>query len=292
MSEKAPGPGNARAALAATAITVLLWASAFVVIRSAGVYFSAGPLAFGRLVVGLLVLGVTLVIRRQGWPPRAAWPGIVVSGVLWFAVYFVALNWGEQNVDAGTASVLVNIGPILIALLSGWLLKDVIAPRAFAGLLVSFAGVVVVGFAISGHGRESVFGVLLCLVAAVSYAGGVVAQKPALRRASALQVTTFGCAVGTICCLPFAGTLLTQIGRAPLSASLDIIYLGIFPTALAFTTWAYALSRTTATNMGVTTYIVPALTVLLAWAFLGQVPPPLSLAGGVLCLIGVVVARS
>lgn len=292
MSVKTADPKNTVAAFAAVAITVLLWASAFVVIRSAGEYFSAGPLALGRLVVGALALGVTSVIRRQGWPPRAAWPGIAVSGVLWFGVYFVALNWGEQKIDAGTASMLVNIGPILIALLSGWLLKDAIPPRAFAGLIVSFGGAVVVGFAMSGHGKESVVGVLLCLVAAASYAGGVVAQKPALKHASALQVTSFGCAVGATCCLPFTGTLIAQIGRNPLSANLDIIYLGIFPTALAFTTWAYALSRTTATNMGATTYIVPVLTVLLAWALLGQAPPWLSLAGGALCLIGVGVTRS
>lgn len=292
MNEEKAVSKDAVAALVAAAITVLLWASAFVVIRSAGDYFSAGSLALGRLLVGALALGVTSLIRRQGWPPRSAWPGIAISGVLWFGVYFVALNWGEQKVDAGTASMLVNIGPILIALLSGWLLKDVIPPRAFAGLAVSFVGTVVVGFASSGHGKESVFGVLLCLVAAVSYAGGVVAQKPALKRASALQVTTFGCAVGAICCLPFAGTLITQIGRDPLAANLDVIYLGIFPTALAFTTWAYALSRTTATNMGATTYIVPVLTVLLAWAFLGQLPPWLSLVGGTLCLIGVGVTRS
>jgi drug/metabolite transporter (DMT)-like permease len=98
----------------------------------------------------------------------------------------------------------------------------------------------------------------VCLAAAVAYAGGVVAQKPALRHASALQVTTFDCAIGAIGCLPFAGQLITEVRQAPLSANLDILYLGIFPTALAFTTWAYVLSRSTATRLGTTTYIVPA----------------------------------
>jgi drug/metabolite transporter (DMT)-like permease len=282
----------ARLALVAAAITVVLWASAFVVIRDAGQFFSAGSLALGRLAIAAVALLATLVIRRQGWPPRAAWPGIVISGVLWFGVYFVALNWGEQLVDAGTASMLVNIGPILIALFSGWLLKDKLPPRVFAGLAVSFLGAVVVGFAMSGNGKASLLGVLLCLAAAVSYAGGVVAQKPALRHGSPLQVTTFGAVIGTVACLPFAGQLVTEIGRAPLSANLDMLYLGIFPTAIAFTTWAYALSHTTATKMGATTYIVPAVTVLLAWALLSQVPPWLAVVGGVVCLAGVAVTRS
>ena len=98
--------------------------------------------------------------------------------------------------------------------------------------------------------------------------------------------------MGAIACLPFAGQLISQVGKAPLSANLDIVYLGVFPTALAFTTWAYALSRTTAAKMGATTYLVPVVTVLLAWAFLDQVPAWLSLAGGAACLVGVAVTRS
>jgi drug/metabolite transporter (DMT)-like permease len=293
MTEKtASATRGAQLALVAAAITVVLWASAFVVIRSTGQYFSAGALALGRLLIAALALGVTSVLRRQGWPPKAAWPGIIVSGVLWFGVYFVTLNWGEQKVDAGTASMLVNIGPILIALFSAWLLKDKLPPRVFAGLAISFVGAIVVGFSMSGNGKASIVGVLLCVIAAVSYAGGVVGQKPALRHASALQVTTFGCVIGAIACLPFAGQLITEVGKAPLSANLGVLYLGIFPTAIAFTTWAYALSRTTATNMGATTYIVPAVTVLLAWAFLSQVPPWLSFVGGAVCLVGVAVTRS
>ncbi len=98
--------------------------------------------------------------------------------------------------------------------------------------------------------------------------------------------------IGTLACAPFAGQLVSQLGAAPLSATLDMIYLGLFPTALAFMTWAYALARTTAGKMGATTYAVPALVVLMSWAALGEIPGPLALAGGVLCLAGVAVTRS
>lgn len=128
-----------------------------------------------------------------------------------------------------------------------------------------------------------------CLVLAGS-AG--VAQKPALGSASALQVTTFGCLVGAVCCLPFAGQLVSEAADAPVSATLNMVYLGVFPTALAFTTWAYALARTTASRMGATTYAVPALVVLMSWLALGEVPGLFTLAGGALCLAGVAVSRS
>jgi drug/metabolite transporter (DMT)-like permease len=280
-----------RRALLAAAVTVVLWASAFVAIRSAGHDFSPGALALGRLLPGAAVLALISLGRRAGWPPRAAWPGIAATGLLWFGVYMVALNWGEQHVDAGTAAMVVNIGPILIALLSGWLLGEGLPRPLIVGITVSFAGVVLVGIATSSGRHPSLAGVLLCLLAAVSYALAVVSQKPALRHASALQVTTFGCAVGAVACLPFAGQLVSQLGTAPLTATLSVAYLGVFPTAVAFTTWAYALSRTSASKMGATTYLVPVLTVLMSWAILGQVPRWLALAGGVLCLAGVTVSR-
>ncbi|WP_459715128.1 DMT family transporter [Actinophytocola sp. KF-1] len=281
-----------RRSLLAAAVTVFLWASAFVAIRSAGEHYSPGALALGRLLSGSVVLVVFLLVRGEGLPRRGAWPGIVISGLLWFGLYMVALNWGEQEVDAGTAAMVVNVGPVLIALLGGWLLKEGFKPRVLAGIAVSFAGAVVVGFSMAGDGHASVLGVLLCVVAAITYAIGVVAQKPALRHGSALQVTTFGCLVGTVACLPFAGQLVAQVSTAPVPATLNVLYLGVFPTGLAFTTWAYALARTTAGKMGATTYAVPALVVLMAWLVLDELPGWVTFLGGALCLAGVAVSRT
>ncbi|MFF3054771.1 DMT family transporter [Streptomyces sp. NPDC057909] len=283
--------GRDRRAIAAAGTTVVLWASAFVSIRSAGESYSPGALALGRLLAGSLTLGAILLVRREGLPSRAAWPGIVTSGVLWFGLYMVVLNWGEQEVDAGTAAMVVNIGPILIALLGARLLGEGLPRRLLTGMAVSFAGAAVVGLSMSGHGSSSVLGVVLCLLAAMAYAGGVVAQKPALRHGSALQITAFGCMVGTVACLPFSGVLVSEAADAPVSATLNMVYLGIFPTALAFTTWAYALARTTAGRMGATTYAVPALVVLMSWLLLGEVPALLTVGGGLLCLAGVAVSR-
>ena len=279
------------AVLAAVSVTVVLWASAFVAIRHAGEAYSPGALALGRLATASVVLGVFAAVRRVGLPPRAAWPGILISGVLWFGGYMVFLNWGEREVDAGTAALVVNVGPILIALLGARLLQERASRSLWAGIAVSFAGTVVVGVSMSGGGGSSVLGVLLCVLAAISYAIGVVAQKPALRHGSALQITTWSCLTGTLACLPFAGVLAGEAARAPLGATLDVVYLGVFPTALAFTTWAYALSRSTAGRMGATTYVVPALVVLMSWLLLDEVPGLLTLAGGALCLAGVAVSR-
>ncbi|WP_329391754.1 DMT family transporter (plasmid) [Streptomyces sp. NBC_01351] len=291
MDQAADGPRTDHRALAAAGVTVVLWASAFVSIRAAAPHYHPGALALGRLLTASVALAVVLLVKRVPLPPRQAWPGILVSGVLWFGLYMVALNWGEQGVDAGTAAMIVNIGPIVIALLGGWLLREGFPPMLLAGMGVSFAGAVVVGLSTSDGGASSLTGVLLCLLAAFTYGAGVVAQKPALQYASPIQVTTYGCFIGTALTLPFAGQLVSQLPEAPLTATLNMIYLGLFPTALAFTTWTYALSRTTAGKMGATTYAVPAVVVLIAWIALDEIPAWLTLLGGAICLTGVAVSR-
>ena len=280
-----------RRSLVAVGVTVVLWASAFVGIRTAGEAFSPGALALGRLVTGLVVLVGILLVRGEGWPKRAAWPGIITAGVLWFGVYMVLLNWGEQHVDAGTASMVVNIGPILIALLGGWILKEGFPRAVLLGIAISFGGAVIVGIGLSNGGSSSLIGLVACVLAAVGYSVAMVLQKPALKHASAVQVTTFSCLVGTLATMPFAGQLVDEAGRASTNDILSVVYLGVFPTGLAFITWAYALHRTTAAKLGATTYVVPAVVVLMSWALVGEVPGWLSLTGGLVCLAGVAISR-
>ena len=111
-------------ALAAAGVTVVLWASAFVAIRHVGTEVSPGALTLGRLLVGSLVLGAVLAVRGFRRPARRDWPLLLVCGLLWFGVYNIALNAAEQRVDAGTTAMLVNVGPLLIALLAGLLLGE------------------------------------------------------------------------------------------------------------------------------------------------------------------------
>jgi len=278
--------------IGAALVTVVLWSSAFVAIRSADRSLSPGALALGRLLVGSLVLGALVLVRREKLPGRGAMLGVLVCGVLWFGVYNVVLNEAERRVDAGIAAMLVNVGPILIAILAGVILREGFPPRLLAGCLVSFAGAAIIAAATSQHGLSEAWGAVLCLIAALAYAGGVVAQKPVLNEASALSVTWLACTVGALSCLPYAPSLVHQFPHAQSSAIAWTIYLGLAPTAIGFVTWAYALARTTAGRMGSTTYLVPPLAVLLGWAVLGEVPPLLALPGGVLCLAGVAVART
>jgi drug/metabolite transporter (DMT)-like permease len=288
-SPPAPAPPRALV-LAAALTTVTLWASAFVGIRAAGHDLSAGALTLARLLVGSAALGALVAVRRQALPPRADLPRLVVCGVLWFGVYNLALNEAERHVDAGTAAMLVNVGPVIIAVLAGTILHEGFPRSLLAGCAVAFAGAVLIGAATS-DGLTPSWGAVLCLVAAVTYAIAVVAQKPLLARTSPLTITWLACLIGTVCCLPFGPQLVSEAGGASTESLAWTIYLGLFPTAIAFTTWAYALTHTSAGRMGSTTYLVPPLATLMGWAYFAETPPGLALAGGALCLAGAALAR-
>jgi drug/metabolite transporter (DMT)-like permease len=292
VAAEAPAKTRDYAALGAAGITVLLWASAFVGIRSAGRTFSPGALSLGRLAVAVAALTIIGLVRGERLPSRAALKEVglplLVCGLLWFGAYNVALNSGERRVDAGTSAMLVALGPILIAILAGFLLREGFPRGLFAGCAIAFAGVVVIGVASSTH-TATTTGVLLCLAAAFAYAGGVVAQKIVLRVLTPIQ-TMFMCAViGAAVCLPFAGQLFRQLG--PAHAEGWVLYLGIGPTALGFALWGFALTRTSAGKLAATTYLVPPISVLLGWLWLGESPAGLAFLGGALALAGVAVSR-
>ncbi|MBJ7357668.1 MAG: DMT family transporter [Nocardioides sp.] len=275
----------------AVGVTLVLWASAFVAIRHLADTFTAGSLSLGRLLVGTLCLGVVALSRGVPRPTGRQWVSLVAIGVLWFGVYNVALNAGEQHVDAGTAVMLIQVSPVLVALLAATFLHERFTGYLALGLALAFSGVALIATASDSAGERSVLGVVLCLVAAVVYSVSLVLQKPLVASIPAIHVTWIACTIGAVVCLPFAGQLVDDARDASAADLWWVLYLGVFPTAVAFTTFAYALRTMTASNLGVTTYLVPPITILMGWLFLDEVPPTMAYVGGVLALVGVAVAR-
>ncbi len=254
-------PGQiSRLGIAAVVVTVVLWASAFVGIRAVGPSFSPGPLTLGRLAVAAVVLGLVVLPqfrKAAAFPSGREWWPILAYGVMWFGGYNVALNAAEHMLDAGTAALLINVNPILVAVMAGIILKEGFPRWLIIGSLVAFGGVAVIALGSGQRSTADVAGVLLCLLAAALAAVSVIVQKPVLRKFPAAQATWFGIMVGAVCCLPFSGQLVAELQAAPLPATLALVYLGVFPTAIAFTTWAYALSLIDAGRLAATTYLVP-----------------------------------
>ena len=278
---------------AAVVTTLVLWASAFVGIRAIGSAFSPGPMALLRLVVGTVALTAIALVRRghrAGLPRGRSLLLIAGYGVAWFAGYTVLLNAAERHLDAGTAAMVVNVGPLLVAVAAGALLGEGWPRRLLVGILVSFTGVLIIA-ADGATGRTDRIGIVLGLVTAVLYAAGVLVQKVALRTTDALTATWLGCAIGAVVLLPFAPQAVGELAQAPGGAVAAVVYLGVFPTAVGFALWAYALTRLNAGVLASTTLTVPGIVVLMSWALLGELPTVVALVGGALCLAGVAVSR-
>lgn len=280
--------GTPPLAIAAGLVTVFFWASAFIGIRAAGTELSPAALTLARLLIGSVVLGAVVAVRQVKLPPRADLPRLLVCGILWFGIYNVALNAAEQRIDAGTAAMVISLGPVFIAVLAGLLLKEGFPRTLLIGGGIAFLGVVLIGLATSQQGLSAGLGTALALLAAATYAGGVIAQKPLLGRTSALMITWLACLVGAVLCMPFLPQLIDEISNASVETIGWTLYLGIFPTAVAFTTWGYALARSTAGRMGALTYLSPPIAVALAWLILAETPPWLAIVGGALSLAGVI----
>jgi drug/metabolite transporter (DMT)-like permease len=268
----------------------VLWSAAFVGIRVAGRSFSPGSLALGRLAIGTVLLGAMALSQPLVRLSRRELGLLVLAGLLWFGVYNVLLNEAERRVDAGTASMLVLIAPIFIIALAAAFLKERATSNLLLGGGLAFAGVVVIGFATS-RGQATFVGVILCLIAALSSSIGVVAEKPVLSRVSALQVTWICCTVGMLSCLPYTPVLVRELRAAPADGIGSLLFLGVFPTTIAFTTWAYALARGSAGRLAATAYLIPPITIVMSWIILGETPHLIAVLGGALCLVGVYIAR-
>lgn len=281
--------------LAALLVTVLLWASAFVGIRAVGDTYSPGSLSLGRLLVGAVVLTMFARPWRTSLPTGRPLLLVVLYGVVWFGAYNIALNAAERDLDAGTTALIVNIGPIIAAIVAGVLYKEGFPRPLLIGMGIAFAGVALIAVSTdtdsSAVDTASTTGVILCVAAAVFYAFGALAQKPALAYMEPVMSVWLGCLVGAVVCLPFAPALVDELSGASFHDIAWLVYLGVFPTAIGFSTWSYALKRISTGKAASTTYLVPAVATLISWAVLDEVPAALAFVGGAMCLVGVAITR-
>jgi len=276
---------------AAVAVTLLLWASAFAGIKAGLTAYSPGELALLRFLCGSIAMGLYARSRGFGLPDPKDLPRILLVGFLGFTVYHVFLNYGEKSVSAGAASLIVSFTPVMTAFLAVFLLGERLRPAGWAGIAVSVAGVALISLG-EGGGIALNPGCILVLISSLGSSLYNVFQKPFLKRYDPVAFTAYAMTAGTLFMFVFVPGLPAAIVRAPLGATLSVVYLGVFPGAIAYSTWTYALSRMPASRLTTSLYLSPVLAIAIAWLWIGEVPTVLSILGGVVTLAGVLLTNT
>ncbi|HEY92180.1 MAG TPA: DMT family transporter [Dehalococcoidia bacterium] len=270
----------------AIGITILLWASSFAAVRASLQAFTPGHIALFRFFIASIILAVSALVTHTKLPALKDIPVVFLLGFLGVFAFHTAQNYGQVTVTAGSAGMIISSVPIFTAILATIFLGEKLKLWGWLSIFISFLGVSLISLG-EREGVEFDFGVIYLLMAAIVAAIYFVLQKPYLMKYTALQLVTYMIWAGTLLLLVFTPGLIEEVANAPIEATIATIYLGIFPSAVAYVTWSYALSRAPATIVASFLYLQPVLAVIIAWIWLNEIPALISMVGGVVTILGV-----
>ncbi|WP_338082340.1 MULTISPECIES: DMT family transporter [Fictibacillus] len=283
---------NAKA-LSMALITIIIWGSTFAAIRySLHGGYSAGHLVLVRYLIAsfAFILYAIMPGVRFRLPKKQDILRLLLLGWVGISMYHIGVTFGEQTISAGTAGMLIGAAPIFTALFAVIVLKEHLGIPGWTGLAIGLTGIVLITLGSSSSLTVS-GGALLVLMAAVATSVFFVFQKAFLTRYSPVELTAYVTWAGTLPFLWFAPGLLDSIGHATLEAHISTLYVGIFPAAIAYVTWAIALSAGKASSVASMIYLEPGVAILTAWIWLSEWPSTLSLIGGLVAIAGVLVVN-
>jgi drug/metabolite transporter (DMT)-like permease len=268
-------------------IVVLLWASAFPAIQVASPQLGVIGLSFVRLTIAMTTLVLFALVRRIRIPRARDLGWIVAAGFFGMTAYQLLLNASELAVPAGTASIIVAAAPLVSVLVARLLFQERIAPRTVVGSAIAMGGVLAVCLARAGLSLPAT---VMIAVAAMAVQGIYhPLQRPLLRRYSGFEVATYAMIAGTVMTVPFVPFGWNNLSGASLGGWVAAVYLGLLPSAVGFVLWGSAVAKLPVAVSTSLLYLVPPVAVLIAWLWLGDLPLPIELLGGVVVITGVVV---
>ncbi|MGG1227749.1 DMT family transporter [Bacillus halotolerans] len=263
-----------------------LWASAFPGIRVGLEYYTPEHLALFRLLIGSMALLLFAVLTKMRLPDMKDIPVILLLGFLGFALYHILLNIGEKTVSAGIASLLVTTAPIFSAVLSRLFFGEHFGFSKWIGSIISLLGVSFISLGTGDH-TLSMKGILFILLAAFAESIYFVFQARYIKKYGFIPFVTFTIWGASLPMLVFLPGLWGEFVNASMNSTLSIVYLGLFPTVIPYFALAYVTSIVGASEATISLYVTPALTLVISWVWIGEMPSLISLLGGMVTVSGV-----
>lgn len=274
----------------------LIWGTSFLWIKIAVSEISPLVLVGFRTLFGAAFLFGVITLggrTRLRWQELRPWLGVFsVVALINVAIPFVLISWSEQYITSGIASILNSSVPLFTILLAPFLLQDdQPSPAKILGLLIGFAGIVVIFLPELAQGmNQNLIGMGVMLLAALSYSlGGIYSRLKA--QTLPPQVQAF-LQLALAALIIWSVTLLAErppvLPQQPLTW-IALLWLGILGSGLAYILFFSLLHKIGPTRTTTVTYIPPLVGTLLGMLFLGERITWLAIAGGLMVISGIVV---
>ena len=276
---------------------VIFWAFAFPFIKIGLDELSFVNLTILRFLIVDIVFLLIILIQPKRFSKlhkKDVIP-IFILGFFGVMVYHLGLNYGEQFVSPGAASLIIATTPVFILISAVIFLKEKVTSRKLIGVIFAIIGLIIItiwGTENASLEIDYVFGALMVLVAAFMSTFYTIYGKKLLDRYNALSLTVYAMLLGSIGLIPFLNiSFFDQVNNLSFNVLGAVLFLGIFSTVFGYTIWYVALEHKTASEVGVYLYAIPVLSTLFSYFLLDEMITFLFVVGSSLIIVGLVLVN-
>ncbi|HCU7268674.1 TPA: DMT family transporter [Staphylococcus aureus] len=267
--------------------TIILWGSAFPMIKIALNDFSAESLSAFRLILATIILFPFVIIKKLPTPELRDIPVIFILGFCGFVIYHTALNFGETLISAGISGILVSTTPIFSSALAYIFLKEHFSKWNWLSSLVAFIGISIISISKDDYTTINVLGVFIILLASFSESLYFTFQKKYIEKYGFIAFTLYTIMASSPFMLIFIPEIINDIHGATFTSIVSVLYLAIFPTIIPYVLLAYIVKSVGVSDATMSLYLTPIVSLLLSYLLLDELPTTLAIIGGIITLLGV-----
>ncbi|PZJ42373.1 DMT family transporter [Staphylococcus aureus] len=267
--------------------TIILWGSAFPIIKIALNDFSAESLSAFRLILATIILLPFVIIKKLPTPELRDIPVIFILGFCGFVIYHTALNFGETLISSGISGILVSTTPIFSSALAYMFLKEHFSKWNWLSSLVAFIGISIISISKDDYTTINVLGVFIILLASFSESLYFTFQKKYIEKYGFIAFTLYTIMASSPFMLIFIPEIINDIHGATFTSIVSVLYLAIFPTIIPYVLLAYIVKSVGVSDATMSLYLTPIVSLLLSYLLLDELPTTLAIIGGIITLLGV-----
>ncbi|HCZ5989399.1 TPA: DMT family transporter [Staphylococcus aureus] len=267
--------------------TIILWGSAFPMIKIALNDFSAESLSAFRLILATIILLPFVIIKKLPTPELRDIPVIFILGFCGFVIYHTALNFGEALISAGISGILVSTTPIFSSALAYIFLKEHFSKWNWLSSLVAFIGISIISISKDDYTTINVLGVFIILLASFSESLYFTFQKKYIEKYGFIAFTLYTIMASSPFMLIFIPEIINDIHGATFTSIVSVLYLAIFPTIIPYVLLAYIVKSVGVSDATMSLYLTPIVSLLLSYLLLDELPTTLAIIGGIITLLGI-----